>query len=185
MLAQLETPVCQTFHSQDQTTPNPMQGGAILHTQTTTPYAPYPNQTAPINQLPMSPKLSLTLPEPPDGIPTHLRLAPTSHQAFLDRWIIQSIQIDPHTSTRLNGDNSLYQTYQHACRQREAPPLSLRQFTKRLEILLEFHFHIASTKTRDYKGTFFLGLKLKPVHTDQNQQNALIASTTAPAGAVG
>lgn len=111
----------------------------------------------------MNQKPPLTPPDPPDGIPIHLRLAPTSHQAFLDRWIIQSIQIDPHTSTRLNGENSLYQTYQDACRQREAPPLSVRYFTRRLEVLLEFHFHIATTKTRDYKGTFFLGLKLNPV----------------------
>lgn len=133
----------------------------------------------------MNQKPPLTPPDPPDQIPTHLRLAPTSHQAFLDRWIIQSIQIDPHTSTRLNGENSLYQTYQDACRQREAPPLSLRQFTRRLEVLLEFHFHIATTKTRDYKGTFFLGVKLNPVQTTQNQQNGLIASTTAPTGATG
>lgn len=119
---------------------------------------------------------------PPNQIPNALRLAPTTHQVFLDRWILESIQIDPHASIRLNGENSLYQTYQQACSQQEMPPLSLRHFTRRLEVLLEFHFHIATTKTRDYKGTFFLGIQLKSNSPSQHQQNPLLVSTAAPTG---
>ena len=80
---------------------------------------------------------------------------------FLDEWILHHIQIDTDVTTRLSGEGSIYQAYLDTCSEQRQLPLSLRAFTKRLEALLEFHFGVPSTKTRDQKGIIFPAFKVK------------------------
>ena len=93
---------------------------------------------------------------------------PLSHEVLLDRWVIDSIEIQPFSNTRLSGEDSLYRAYTDHCAARQLPALPLRTFTRRFEIILEFHFHIASTKARDFRGTFFRGVKLRNLEGGNN-----------------
>ena len=106
-------------------------------------------------QLPMEPTILMTRP------------------AFLDDWILNSIEIDTEVTTRLTGDASLYEAYREVCReQKQPPPMSLRAFTKRLEALLEFHFKLPSTKMRDQKGMLFPAVKLKSANSVRSSRFA-------------
>ncbi len=84
---------------------------------------------------------------------------------FLDEWIVHHIQIDTDVTTRLSGEGSIYQAYLDTCAEQRQIPLALRTFTKRLEALLEFHFGVPSTKTRDQKGIIFPAVKVRDIDT--------------------
>jgi hypothetical protein len=47
--------------------------------------------------------------------PRSARPNAASHKVFLDQWIVDHIEIDTRVTTRLTGDNSLYQAYSDAC----------------------------------------------------------------------
>lgn len=109
-------------------------------------------------------------------LPSELLTKPSrseTQQTFLDQWIENCIEIDVTVITRLSGENSLYEAYKDSCRSHplKQVPLSRRTFTKRLEFLLELHFQFASTKTRDFRGTLFPGLKVKstPLQSKDNR----------------
>ncbi len=84
---------------------------------------------------------------------------------FLDEWIVHHVRIDPAVTTRLSGEGSIYQAYLDTCAEQGQIPLSLRIFAKRLEALLEFHFGVPSTKTRDQKGIIFPAVKVIDIDT--------------------
>ena len=82
--------------------------------------------------------------------------ARVTRSAFLEQWMLNTVQVKAGARTRLTGDSSLYKGYKEACDRAGLVPLVVQQFSRKLERRLAYHYGVSDVKWRDNKGTLFL-----------------------------
>ena len=79
----------------------------------------------------------------------------------LEQWFLNRCEKSLDSSVRLTGENSLYEEYLNYSSKVGSPTVGVKEFAKRLELLMALYYQELDVKTRDGKGILFRGILLK------------------------
>lgn len=79
----------------------------------------------------------------------------------LEDWFLQCCEKTNDSYARLSGEGSLYEEYVKHSSNVGEPAVGVKEFAKRLELLMALHYDIINVKARDSKGILFRGIHLK------------------------
>ena len=79
----------------------------------------------------------------------------------LEDWFLQCCEKANDSCARLSGEGSLYEEYVKHSSNVGEPAVGVKEFAKRLELLMALHYDKINVKARDSKGILFRGIRLK------------------------
>ena len=80
-------------------------------------------------------------------------------------WLEEEVEVCVTAKVKLSGEASLYQSYISYCQSQRQPAVTLRAFTKHIEVFIPEILKIPMSRSRFPKGMFYNGIRLKSHET--------------------